>query len=324
MMPFPSLGAVLAVVSLALAAPTSKVNPLVDPEVLVDKVSMDKLMDVAKEIQRFAYESPEKNRFIGTPGLERTMELVEEFLDEAIGYKLDYYDISRDYFEFKYKGKVLKLYNLIAQTKGGDPDNVLQLGAHMDSVAAGPGINDDASGGIALLEIAFKLAHGNYTVNNAVRFSWWTAEEEGLIGSQHYVDSLSDEERQKIRLYLNFDMIASPAGEFGIYTSEFNSVGVEAPPGVAENEKLFQDYFDDADLEWKTVALRGNSDHWPFVTADIPTGGLHAGADPNYHTAEDTCENLNMDVFFETTKAIAHAVGTYALSFDSLPPRDSL
>lgn len=193
----------------------------------------------------------------------------------------------------------------------------------MDSVAAGPGINDDASGGIGLLLIAALLGEGNYTINNSVRFSWWSAEEEGLIGSSRYVKSLSEEERQKIRLYLNFDMIASPAGEFGVYTSEFDSVGIEAPPGVKENEQLFQDYFDDAGLEWKTVELRASSDHWPFVKAGIPTGGLHAGPDPNYHTADDTLENLNMTVFFETTKAVAHAVGTYALSFDSLPPRDS-
>lgn len=208
----------------------------------------------------------------------------------------------------------------MAQTKQGDPDNVLHLGAHMDSTAEGPGMNDNASGGIGLLEVAIQLA--NYSVNNAVRFSWWSAEEQGLIGSKTYVDSLSKEERQKIRLYLNFDMIASPAHEFGIYTSDLSGTGIRAAPGAKEAEEMFQDYFDDiADLEWKTEALIGNSDHWPFVLADIPTGGLHAGNDPNYHTARDTVANMNRSVFVKITKAIAHAVATYAVSFDSLPPR---
>lgn len=193
----------------------------------------------------------------------------------------------------------------------------------MDSAPEGPGMNDDASGGIGILEIAIQLA--NYTVNNAVRFSWWSAEEEGLIGSNVYVDRLSKEEREKIRLYLNFDMIASPAHDFGIYTSDFSGTGVTQAPGVEEAEKLFQDYFDDvADLEWETVVLRGSSDHWPFVLAGIPTGGLHAGDDPNYHTARDTVANMNASVFVKITKAIAHAVATYAVSFDGLPPRDNV
>lgn len=190
----------------------------------------------------------------------------------------------------------------------------------MDSTEAGPGMNDNASGGIGILEVAIQLA--NYSVNNAVRFSWWSAEEQGLIGSDKYVHALSKEERQKIRLYLNFDMIASPAHEFGIYTSDFSGTGIKPAPGIREAEKMFQDYFDDiAGLKWKTTVLRGSSDHWPFALANIPTGGMHAGNDPNYHTARDTVANMNRSVFVKTTKAIAHAVATYAVSFDSLPPR---
>lgn len=212
--------------------------------------------------------------------------------------------------------------NVIAETRRGDPDNVLQLGAHIDSVPEGPGMNDNASGAIGLLEIALQLALGNYTVNNAVRFSWWSAEEEGLVGSRIYVKNrLNEDERRRIRLYLNFDMIASPTADIGVYTSDFSKYGRTAPAGVKEAEQLFQDYFDEAGLKWDTVALKASSDHWPFLEAGIPTGGLHAGDDPNYHTAKDTVENMNKDVFFDMTKAIAHAVGTYAVSFDSLPPR---
>lgn len=187
-------------------------------------------------------------------------------------------------------------------------------------------MNDNASGGIGILEVAVQLA--NYTVNNAVRFSFWSGEEEGLIGSRMYVNRLSKEERQKIRLYLNFDMIASSGSDcFDVYDSDFNETddAPPAPPGVEEAEELFQTYFDDiADLSYCTVKLRGNSDHWPFVLAEIPTGGLHAGIDPYYHTAKDTVANMDPFAFVEITKAIAHAVATYAVSFDSLPPREGV
>lgn len=192
----------------------------------------------------------------------------------------------------------------------------------MDSAPEGPGMNDNASGGIGILEVATQLA--KYNVNNAVRFSWWSAEEEGLIGSRVYVDQLRHQERQETRLYLNFDMIASPAGDFGVYTSDYNGTGTPQASGIVQAEKMFQGYFDDvAGLEWETVEMHGSSDHWPFVMAGIPTGGLHAGDDPNYHTARDTVANMNSTVFVEITKAIAHAVATYAVSFDSLPPRDA-
>jgi Zn-dependent M28 family amino/carboxypeptidase len=99
-------------------------------------------------------------------------------------------------------------YNVIAQTTAGDQDNVIHIGGHSDSVAAGPGINDNGSGTISILEIALQLT--KFTVNNAVRFSWWSAEEAGLLGATYYVLQLSQEEKDKIRLFLDFDMMASP------------------------------------------------------------------------------------------------------------------
>lgn len=61
-------------------------------------------------------------------------------------------------------------WNIVAETRGGDHSNVVSLGAHSDSVAEGPGINDDGSGIISLLEVAKQLT--NYEVNNAVRLAW--------------------------------------------------------------------------------------------------------------------------------------------------------
>lgn len=98
-------------------------------------------------------------------------------------------------------------HNVIAETKDGDHDNVLIVGGHSDSVAAGPGINDDGSGIIGVLNVAIGLS--KFKVKNAVRFGFWSAEEFGLLGSEYYVKSIntSETELAKIRAYLNFDMV---------------------------------------------------------------------------------------------------------------------
>ena len=118
-------------------------------------------------------------------------------------------------------------WNVIAETKSGNDDDVVMVGAHLDSVQDGPGINDNGSGSAALLETAIQMAKVKTT--NTVRFAWWGAEESGLLGSEHYVAELSEEQVDDIALYLNFDMVASPNYMFGIYDGD-NSGGT-APAG---------------------------------------------------------------------------------------------
>lgn len=229
---------------------------------------------------------------------------------------------------------------MVAQTKGGDPNNVLHLGAHSDSVEAGPGINDNGSGTIGILEVALQLTA--FTVTNAVRFSWWAAEEEGLLGAEAYVAALSPEENAKIRLYLNFDMIASPNFVYGIYDGDGSAFGISGAPGSAQAEKLFQDFYtNEDDIPWQASEFNGRSDYGPFLDVGIPCGGLDTGADdiktpeqvaiwggtagiqmdPNYHSAKDDVKNLNIGVLLHNSKAIAHAVATYATSWAGFPAR---
>ncbi|PSK60738.1 Leucine aminopeptidase 1 [Elsinoe australis] len=228
--------------------------------------------------------------------------------------------------------------NVIAQTKQGDPNNVLVIGGHSDSVAAGPGINDDGSGTVGILETAVQLA--KYRVNNAVRIIWWSAEEFGLLGSEYYVRTLPQEERDKIRLYLNFDMIASPNYFYGIYDGDGSSFNLTGPAGSAEAEKTFEDYFRRNNIPFQGTEFSGRSDYGPFLDVGIPAGGLFTGAevlktpeeailyggeagvayDRNYHLVGDNFANLNAEAFLINTRAIADAVAKYAVSFDSLPP----
>ena len=58
----------------------------------------------------------------------------------------------------------------------------------------GPGINDNGSGSATALEVALQMAELGTETRNRVRFTFWGAEEDGLIGSQHYVDSLAKSE----------------------------------------------------------------------------------------------------------------------------------
>ncbi|EHK97568.1 putative leucine aminopeptidase 2 [Glarea lozoyensis 74030] len=231
----------------------------------------------------------------------------------------------------------LPTYNVIAQTKGGDKDNVLLVGAHTDSVNAGPGLNDNGSGTIALLEIAKQLTA--FKTNNAIRFGFWSAEEVGLVGSTRYANGLSEAELAKITLYLNFDMLASPNYVYAIYDGDGSAFNISGPPGSAAAEKLFEDYFrNDVGLNTIPTAFDSRSDYAAFAARGVPVGGLFTGAevkktpeqavlfggqagvayDVNYHGAGDNVSNLNVGAWIQNTKAIAHAVATYGISFASL------
>lgn len=99
--------------------------------------------------------------------------------------------------------------NVIA-TKQGTSNEVIVLGAHYDSVSAGPGANDNASGVAVLLETARVLAQKS--LKHTLVFVAFDAEELGLVGSRHYVASLSDTERQRIVAMINFDMLGGGSG----------------------------------------------------------------------------------------------------------------
>jgi Zn-dependent M28 family amino/carboxypeptidase len=171
-------------------------------------------------------------------------------------------------------------FNVLAETQHGNDDNVVMAGAHLDSVQDGAGIQDNGSGSAALLETAIRMA--KVKPANTVRFAWWGAEESGLLGSEHYVAELSQEEQDDIALYLNFDMIASPNYMFGIYDGD-NS-GATAPPGFippgsAEIEDVFEKFYADRGEPSQDSEFSGRSDYGPFIAVGIPAGGLFTGAE---------------------------------------------
>ncbi len=178
-------------------------------------------------------------------------------------------------------------WNVLAETSKGNDDNVVMAGAHLDSVQDGAGINDNGSGSAALLETAIQMAKVKTT--NTVRFAWWGAEESGLLGSEHYVAELTEEEAADIALYLNFDMVASPNYMFGIYDGD-NSGGTAPagfiPPGSAQIEDVFEQFYANRGEPSQDSEFSGRSDYGPFIAIGIPAGGLFTGAEVPKTAAE--------------------------------------
>ena len=235
--------------------------------------------------------------------------------------------------------EVAESFNVIAETKQGRDDNVVMLGAHLDGVEEGPGINDNGTGSATILEVAVQLAKSHTPHHNTVRFAWWGAEELGLIGSTAYVEELATQEGEldRIATYLNYDMVGSPNYIIGVYDADESTypAPVDVPEGSEATEDVLTDWFDSIGQPWVDTEFSGRSDYQAFILNGIPASGLFTGADdvktaeevalfggtagithdPNYHSAGDDLSNVNATALGIMTKAIA--ASTYSLAWDT-------
>ncbi|MBL1109656.1 M28 family peptidase [Streptomyces sp. 5-8] len=220
--------------------------------------------------------------------------------------------------------------NLIAEWPQGDASKVYMFGSHLDSVSAGPGINDNGSGSATLLEVALKLAETSPSMAARVRFGWWTDEEQGLNGSDFYVRSLTSAQRSAIKAYYNFDMVASPNG--GYFINHVTSAA--AAPMKA--------YWDSLNLQpEENTEGAGRSDDYSFENYGIPTSGYAMGAsarktsaqaakwggtagaayDGCYHSSCDTTANINATGLNRSADGVAYTLWKQAVS-DTTPAND--
>jgi Zn-dependent M28 family amino/carboxypeptidase len=229
--------------------------------------------------------------------------------------------------------------NVIAETRGGDPANVVMAGAHLDSVPEGPGINDNGSGSSALLEVAEQLR--KVRTANKIRFAWWGAEEGGLVGSTFYVNDLvanAPDQLDAIEMYLNFDMVGSPNYGLFRYDGDGSDFGTVGPDGSDEIEALFTRYYEQVrGVPTEASPFNGRSDYQAFIANGVPAGGLFTGAegektaaqvtkwggtigpyDPCYHSVCDTIDNLNPVALDINADAIAYAVFLFASGQEAL------
>lgn len=168
------------------------------------------------------------------------------------------------------------------------------------------------SGTTLILELFTALT--SYKTNLKVRFAWWGAEENGLLGSRYYTSSLTTENATSILAYLNFDMVSK--GFFGVFDGDGSSYGLVAPPGSETIEKLFVDDLTSKGLNVTPAALSGGSDYVSFME-DLgkPIGGLFTGTgeaeDPCYHQACDTYANPNATVLTINAKVCLKRFHSY-------------
>ena len=215
--------------------------------------------------------------------------------------------------------------NVIAERAGagrdGTGDEVVMVGGHLDSVLDGPGINDNGSGTMTVLELALQLAELPPTPRT-VRFAFWSGEELGLYGSRDWVQRQSSDDLHRIQAYLNLDMVASPNYVRQVYDSS---------SAVSDSRRITADfgaYFDAVGLTWETLDIGGGSDHASFDDALVPTGGLFTGASepktdaqasmfggsanapmsPCYHLACDTVDEINPTALDQMSDATAHVL----------------
>ncbi len=311
-----ALAATLTATWLAPAGQASPVQLAAAPDISVTAVQAD-----LNQLQSIANANG-GNRAAGRPGYKASLDWVKSKLDGA-GFTTSVQQFSTS---------AGTTYNLIADWPGGDPNHVVMAGAHLDSVAAGPGINDNGTGSAGILENALAFAASGVTPKNHLRFGFWGAEELGLLGSKNYMSTLPTTEKDKIELYLNFDMIGSPNPGYFVYDDN--------PAGNGARDSLTS-YFTSKGIPWEYIDVQGRSDHAAFRTYGIPTSGTYTGGeiiktsaqaqkwggtagrafDPCYHAACDTNANINATALDRNIDAIAFMLWKYAdVDYGTTPP----
>jgi Zn-dependent M28 family amino/carboxypeptidase len=228
--------------------------------------------------------------------------------------------------------------NVIAETPGGREDRTVVVGGHLDSVYEGPGVNDDGSGVSTMMETAQEMAELGLQPRNKVRFIFFSGEEQGLLGSNFYVEQLTQREIKDISVMLDFDMLASGNYARFVYDGNGDEQGIAGPNGSGTIEQVFKDFWDSEGLAYETIPFDGRSDYDAFTQVGIPAGGIFAGAevekqpyqvplyggtaglpfDPCYHQACDVLANISEQGLDEHSDAAVHAILSFAMTRSSV------
>ena len=242
------------------------------------------------------------------------------------------------------KAAMVKSRNVVAQTKTGDTHNVVVAGAHLDTVAKSPGINDDGTGVAALLETAAALG-SQPQITNAVRFAFWGSEETVLAGSTNYVEGLDRDQLNDIALYLELRLArlaqrgllhlrrrpvrsaeprrrgrygASRLGGYRTHAGRLSEPGRDPArrhaAGQGERLQPVPRLRASRSVARQPVRRQRKSE----VQARLWGGTAGVAFDRNYHLPGDTVDNVNRDALAVTGPGVAFVVGTYAQSIEGV------
>ena len=199
-------------------------------------------------------------------------------------------------------------YNVIADSKGGDPNHVVVVDAHLDAIY-GAGMLDNASGSATILDIALKMK--NVNPRNKLRFIWFGGEELGLLGSAAYINSLSPNDLSHIGYDLDADVTATPNYVIGVLDPAGpdlfgRTVTQTFPNRVYKASTIARDqaigYFDSIGLKHELFSPVG-TDAISFNQVGIPASGLLTG--------QDCCKSQDeVDLFGGTTGNFEGNLGT--------------
>jgi aminopeptidase S len=324
---------ILAVAAACASGPTGPDVSVPDGPLVAQlrsAVSTAGAMTHLEALQKIADENG-GNRAAGTRGYDASVDYVAGVLRRA-GF-----EASTPTYASGDHGGGATGRNVVAQTRTGDPGRVVVIGAHLDSVPEGPGIVDNGSGVATLLEIATRLGADPATTDT-VRFAFFGNEEEDAEGSTGYVEGLSGDDREKIKLYLNVDMVASPNGGYLVQGGVGDDDESAGPPGSATVGRVLADQLTKVGVSGPQVVEFVGDDEAAFVEAGIPVGGAENGDakrktaeqartwggqageryDRCYHQACDRIDNVNQEVLGRYLKAIAGTLAHFATSPSAL------
>jgi hypothetical protein len=167
-------------------------------------------------------------------------------------------------------------YNLIADSPFGDPDRVVVVDAHLDSIY-GAGILDNASGSATILEVALKLA--KTPTRNQLRYIWFGGEEIGLLGSKFYTRNLAPAELKRIVFDIDSDVTATPNYDILVADPQFAFNVKRFPPNVVPQSRrgnqYFLEYFADKHLPARNASFGNDgTDSNSFSLVGVPDSGL--------------------------------------------------
>ena len=249
-------------------------------------------------------------RMDGTYGCEKAAQYIhQEFQDN--GLKTSYQNWTA--WGNKYHPHIYNGQNIEGTLPGinSNENSAIIFNAHYDSVAKGPGANDDGSGTVAVLAAAYALSHFNF--KRTVKFVTFAGEEIGLIGSRAYTKE-AYEHNDSILVEINADMIGHDEGsrsmtvtateDAGWVADIFQTINNDYTIGLTVNRGAID----------RTGHKMSGSDFAPFLEYGWESVCCWEGDhDPNFHSAKDNISNVNLSYLVNTTRMIA---GTLAYLAD--------
>ncbi len=236
--------------------------------------------------------------------------------------------------ESKNTVKLVKSPNVLGYIEGSDPElkkEVIVIGAHLDHLGKRGdyifnGADDNGSGSVSVMEVARAFSVNPGKPKRSVLFALWTGEENGLLGSRHYVSSPYFP-LEKTIAYINLDMVSREwdkqrlkrrAGFMGIKIPDETLEKIDVTKLItlsysAGSPDLHKSFKDNNEYVGMSIMLReskemrrgrGGSDHASFGRKEIPWASFFGAMTEDFHRPGDTYDKISVKLMQMTTRLI--------------------